>query len=1524
MIRPSSKGVCSMTGDDPCAHGPQDVFSFLQNIRVSQFGDNIRPHKYLLLLSIVTLHNKYNFHANQYLFTELEPIFLACFEAYFPAAPAYSRVMDDPFYHMKNDGFWHLRARQGLEGKLKIYEKTRMTKEMLLETVEYAYLDKAIYDLFCHDQFRELLGKTLTKLLKADDPSDVEYLIAATGPDDFVVKEGGSLFKHEQTAIDIITANVTKQNIGQIASNILIYDHQSNNYYEYDLIIAAGSGIYVVELKHWSGHIHIRPYTWVVNNTLLRNDPHKSNILKCKILKSIYRHNFKTYPDLWVESIVVLTNPESTSDGANSPDFAAKRRINNPTFASIPDLFTYLQGRGSAPGGHLLDARQVSAVIDHFKRLNTPREQVKYAVPGYKTVEYLSQKPECIELIARPLDGRAKGLHRFRVFRPLSQMSEQEKRRFTKKAYNTLDAVSQMGYHPHVQKVWVIKNEYGDIIEGSDWSETGTLKDLIRRQSAPLPQDQVFGICRGILHGLGKSHESGVIHRAVKPENILMFNGIPKLINFDLAYQLEDNRLTVMPDTLQVIDDGYVAPEVLLGGDISESTDLFGVGVIAYELLVGNKPFTSIREFLAQGGMLQDEQLDALLGLGLLEKSVEIIIDLLVADRTNRLGDVERVIAAFTKGIKGEMPDTIPQDVNPQLQPGEDYDVYEILTQIGDGPESQVYKARTLQGSVVILKLFNKEVARSRIMKEAEITSTVTSSYVVHSDNRIGHWKGDRFFLVLDYIPGETLRHQIENREKPDIETFRTVAFCLLEAIKAFHQHEDDEGQVEVLLHGDIKPDNIIITPQPGSKAVLIDCGIAGKPRIDVFQGTNGYVPPDSIRGLDMEFSKSGDIFALGVTLWEWLFERKPYDNPAVGDVPIMPTSIDDCFKPYIPWLLKAVATRAEKRFSGVGEMQDAFARCHGQTSMDEKIAITGAPETTEITADAANLQGEDNAFVRYINSLSEASAGNENAIAEAQLASEFFDQIYVDNPLADFICRTLTCDKMNVILTGNAGDGKTTIAADIYRRITGIFPKVLSPKTPAGDIIIVKDMSELSRKDERAGILEEALMDQTHRYLIVSNTGTLLEGFRTLGIDGKGANESDLLRALAADEPTFVIDDHFMVINIANMDSIETACRVFGRILAGENWSTCKVCHRLGVCPIIKNVKLLQDNLHRVSTRITLLYRRLYEYDVRLTMRQMTGHLAYAITAGKSCADIKAMSLTALKDHPSRCLFFNRIFGDDGCEVMPEARQLLPVRRIREAEFGTLLDPHFERRAWLGDNAELFLAGDAFKIGTKLAEQNNATIRREVRRMVYFLGALDDQVGRRYIATFLRSPMLNQFLEYSRGETNISRVAEERFRRQILQVLQEYFVGVRLPAETRQGQSLYITLTPFGSGTGTQMALAVFRETDFNVCLKHRYKVGDNNNHVLCLCHKDSNVAMTLSLPFFDFIARRYDGEIAEELSAHYATRLEQFKVDLLNIYRHQKRDEEKDLTLIRVRYGGGFDAIKVHVSDASLEVFS
>ncbi len=1495
-----------------------DLNEFLVEVEKLSPAKMFKPHKYILLLVSLELIGEKYFKDNKIYFEgELKNRFKHYMTLY--GNEKDKNRPHTPFFHLKSSDFWFLKAKSGKEEVLSKLTTAGAPKD-IIDNIDYAYLSESAYELFVNTHTS---GKIKNKIKLILD----NYVEGVAGRDnvldsatDYKVK---SLFLHEEKAIREIENQI--ENMGRLVSNIVLYDSQSNNYFEIDILLATNFGVFVIELKHWSGHIRVQPYNWVINNFNYRSDPHRVNNFKSKIVKGIYQHHFKTFPDIWVESVVVLTNPDGVIEGADSPKVAAEKRINNPTFASIGDLITYLKRKKDIQGKQILCDRQIDAIINYYSTLNQPKQEIKYSVPGYETLEYISQKPECVELVARPLRG-GKGLYRFRIFRTLPDASLKEKARFIKKAHNTIQSISRIGDHPHIHKVWMMENEVGDIIEGSEWSEMGTLRDLIFEKKRRFAVDYAMEICYGIAEALKEAHGNNVIHRAIKPENILMLNNVPKLINFDLAYQLEDNRLTVIEDVSILKDDGYIAPEILFDRDIDEGTDFFSLGVIAYELFTGEKPFSSTRAYEAQKGSLTEHDLSKLGETGIPSKLVKLIERMLITDIKARIKDIEAILDAF----KPEGRLSPPIVVNRKLEMGEIYDVYEIIALIGEGRESQVYKAKTIRESIVALKLFNKEVPREKIISEAEITSAINSSYVVRCENKIGHWDNDRYFIVLEYIPGVSLRNLIEIGERPKLKTFKTVAIGLMEAVRAFHSHKDSNGKEKPLLHCDIKPDNVVVTKD--EKGILIDCGISGEPRIDAFGGTTGYVPPDCLSGTDMSFSENGDLFALGVTLWEWLFGCRPYENPSLGERALIPEASESCLPDYIKeWLVKAVATEASKRFLTIDDMQKAFTdtgegrlvsvQIDAVKHKDNSVENVNSVEPEEKEMNLGDVL--ENLFVSYLNSLSNDSAGNENATAEAQITSEYYNNIKVANPISDFVYEKITSKRCNIILTGNAGDGKTTIAMDILSRISGEC-RPLKPieKLDDQNITIIKDMSELD-KTVRMPVLKLAI-NSSNNYLIISNTGYLMECFSKLGDDNLGVSESDLLKALEADRPTFVFEKNFLLINIGRLDSIRAACDVFKRMLELDNWLICRECSRFHSCPIYKNVVLLQDNLELVYERIMLLYRRLFEYGARLTMRQMTGHLAYAVTAGMECKDISEMSQTSLEQNTNRYLFFNRFFGDDGTSVSPTALQLYPIRQIVKEEFGVVPDPNFERRIWMVDRiSDSALSGlnISQNILNKLFADGGPIARRQLRRLAYFLCHTNNAEDSSFISTYLKSPMLLKYTAMLGDSKEIPPAKESILKAKILQVLQEYLIGIKLPEDKSYDDNLYITVKQGSVGSGAQMVLADFRNSDFKLIKNRIYAAGDIQKRKLCL-KLNKGAELDLDLPFFDYVAQRYEGEMTEELSAYYADRLEHFKVNLIEQFYADTERDKRYLRLMMIGTDRKFKFMKMAIDENKLEV--
>jgi len=96
-------------------------------------------------------------------------------------------------------------------------------------------------------------------------------------------------------------------------------------------------------------------------------------------------------------------------------------------------------------------------------------------------------------------------------------------------------------------------------------------------------------ILRQILAGMGHAHSQGVVHRDIKPSNILINEeGAVKIADFGIA-RTESSSLTQVGDVLGTLY--YMSPEQLLGSDVTAVTDIYAIGVIAYELFTGQRPF---------------------------------------------------------------------------------------------------------------------------------------------------------------------------------------------------------------------------------------------------------------------------------------------------------------------------------------------------------------------------------------------------------------------------------------------------------------------------------------------------------------------------------------------------------------------------------------------------------------------------------------------------------------------------------------------------------------------------------------------------------------------------------------------------------------------------------------------------------------------------------------------------------------------------------------------------------------------
>ncbi len=142
--------------------------------------------------------------------------------------------------------------------------------------------------------------------------------------------------------------------------------------------------------------------------------------------------------------------------------------------------------------------------------------------------------------------------------------------------------------HPNVGTIYQILESDGRSFIAMACYERGSLKERIGE--GPMAIEQAVDVATQIAQGLAKAHEKGIVHRDVKPANIMFAeDDCVKIVDFGLAKLAGQTVLTKSGTTLGTI--AYMSPEQARGEGVDHRADLWAIGVILYEMVVGERPF---------------------------------------------------------------------------------------------------------------------------------------------------------------------------------------------------------------------------------------------------------------------------------------------------------------------------------------------------------------------------------------------------------------------------------------------------------------------------------------------------------------------------------------------------------------------------------------------------------------------------------------------------------------------------------------------------------------------------------------------------------------------------------------------------------------------------------------------------------------------------------------------------------------------------------------------------------------------
>ncbi|HZM48238.1 MAG TPA: protein kinase [Burkholderiales bacterium] len=179
------------------------------------------------------------------------------------------------------------------------------------------------------------------------------------------------------------------------------------------------------------------------------------------------------------------------------------------------------------------------------------------------------------------------------------------------------------------------------------------------QEQAHFALKEIGEVIRQLLDGLGYAHDQGVVHRDIKPSNLLVnADGRIKISDFGIA-RLDSSTLTQVGEIMG--SPGYMAPEQFLGTEIDACSDIYSVGIIAYELLVGKRPFSGSNPEIMRA-VLNDRPANP----SMINPQISAQLDWavhksLAKEKSERFQSASEFSEAFLKGIEGSIRNTMPE-----------------------------------------------------------------------------------------------------------------------------------------------------------------------------------------------------------------------------------------------------------------------------------------------------------------------------------------------------------------------------------------------------------------------------------------------------------------------------------------------------------------------------------------------------------------------------------------------------------------------------------------------------------------------------------------------------------------------------------------------------------------------------------------------------------------------------------------------------------------------------------------------
>jgi serine/threonine protein kinase len=138
--------------------------------------------------------------------------------------------------------------------------------------------------------------------------------------------------------------------------------------------------------------------------------------------------------------------------------------------------------------------------------------------------------------------------------------------------------------HPNVVRIFGFFDDLLHLYIVMECALDSRLSNLLAKGA--LPEDEAASVFYQLCSAVGQMHASSIIHRDLKPENVMLHEGVVKVCDFGWSVYRGVNLRTTFCGTPL-----YLSPEILVGNGYDEGVDVWALGVILYEMVVGGSPF---------------------------------------------------------------------------------------------------------------------------------------------------------------------------------------------------------------------------------------------------------------------------------------------------------------------------------------------------------------------------------------------------------------------------------------------------------------------------------------------------------------------------------------------------------------------------------------------------------------------------------------------------------------------------------------------------------------------------------------------------------------------------------------------------------------------------------------------------------------------------------------------------------------------------------------------------------------------